>query len=246
MIYPRYASYLHDFFKNVYVDDNCESLSNEYSTSVFSQLGHVCFAEHNILEALTGLNLKKGIGPDKVSPLLLHNCANSLSVPLTFIFNKSLSVGIFPQKWKISYISPIHKSGSRRSVENYRGVAILPTIGKLFELLVTQVMTRHFRHFISPAQHGFMSGRSTVTNLLEFSNCAISVLESGEQLDVVYTDIRKAFDRLNHSILLKKLNSIGVYASLLSWIRSYLQNRSQYARIFGWESHTFTVHSGVP
>ena len=91
-----------------------------------------------------------------------------------------------------------------------------------------------------------MSGRSTVTKLLEFSNYSISVLESGEQLNVIYTDIRKAFDMLNHSILLKKLYGIGVHSFMLSWIATYLRNRNQYVKISGWESLTFAVHSGVP
>ena len=166
--------------------------------------------------------------------------------PLTYIFNKYLKIGIFPKRWRISYISPIFKSGSRRFVDNYRGVAILPTIAKLFELLVSKILTSHFTHFISPSQHGFMKGRSTVTNLLEFSNYAISVIEGGDQLDVVYTDIRKAFDRLRHSILLQKLYDIGIHSSLLNWIRTYLHSRYQYVRILGCESQSFIVKSGVP
>ena len=147
------------------------------------------------------LNTIKGIGPDSVSPLLLRKCAATLAEPLTFIFNKSLSLGVFPERWKTSYINLIFKSGSRCDIENYRGIAILPTIHKCFEHLVTVVLTRRFKQIINPGQHGFISGRSTVTNLLEFTNHATSVLESGDQLDVMYTDIRKAFDWLHQCIL---------------------------------------------
>ena len=90
-----------------------------------------------------------------------------------------------------------------------------------------------------------MRGRSPVTIFLEFSNYAVSVLESGDQLDVIYTDIRKVFDRLNHAILLQKLHNIlYMYSSLLNWIQTYLHKRKQYIRISGWESLTFWSTSG--
>ena len=85
-----------------------------------------------------------------------------------------------------------------------------------------------------------------VKKSVSFLIYAISVFESGEQLDAIYTDIRKAFDRLHQSILLRKLNDLGVYSSLLNWIKTYFYKRSQYVRISGWDSHIFIVQSGVP
>ena len=105
-------------------------------SSKFINIGHIQFESKHVLEALMNLDIKKGIGPDKVSPILLQECADSLSRSLTYIFNKSLKIGLFPKRW-----SPILKSGSRRCVDNYQGVAILPTMAKLFELLVSKIHT---------------------------------------------------------------------------------------------------------
>lgn len=125
-------------------------------------------------------------------------------------------------------------------------MAILTTLGNLFERIVCGLLTDHFRCYVSDFQHGFIQGRSTTTNLLSFTQFALAELESGNQVDVVYTDFSKAFDRLRHDHLIWKLSEIGVHSSMLSWIRSYLQGRLQYVRLAGWESERFCVTSGVP
>lgn len=151
--------------------------------------------------------------------------------PLLHIFNLSLP-GVFPNKWKESYVDPIFKEGSRSDVECYRGVAILPTFGKLFESIVCEILADRFRHFIFLAQHGFMKGRSTTTNLV-----AVRVVEAGQKVDLVYTDMRKAFDRVRHDVLICKLRELGVHSCMLRWIQSYLTGRLQYVKLLGWKSH---------
>ena len=99
---------------------------------------------------------------------------------------------------------------------------------------------------VSLAQHGFMPGRSTTTNLVEFVNGAVRAVESGDQVDVVYTDVRKAFDRVSHRHLVSKLREMGIHSSLLQWISSYLQGRTQYVKIDGWKSRSFEAKSGIP
>lgn len=138
-----------------------------------------------VLRALRKLDKTKGSGPDGVSPLLLKNCAKVLSTPLLHLFNLSLSTRTFPNRWKISELIPIHKSGSRSDVKNYRGVSILPTIGKLFEAIVCVRLTADLSGAISRAQHGFRKGRSTSTNLMEFVNYALNLIKSGSQIDAI-------------------------------------------------------------
>lgn len=144
-----------------------------------------------VLQALQNLDLSKSSGPDEASQILLKNCAIWLSAPLQLIYNFSLSTRIFPSRWKSSYLTPIHKSGSRNDIGNYRGVAILPILGKIFELLVCRRMTEELSGKISTKQHGFMKGRSTITNLMEFVTYTLNVIESRSQVDVTYTDMRK-------------------------------------------------------
>lgn len=238
-----------EFFESVYVTDNESSsdLSGKfYPIDKRIDIGSISLTINDIVTNLHDLDTDKGNGPDNISPVVLKNCAESLAFPLLHIFNSSLSTSKFPTRWKTSYLTPIFKSGSRGNVENYRGVAILPTIGKLFESIVTRVLTEKFRKIISKTQHGFMKYRSTATNLVEFVSYATKVMESNHQLDVIYTDFKKAFDRVKHSILLYKLNQMGVHSSLLAWISSYLSGRSQFVKLAGWSSRTFSVTSGVP
>jgi len=131
-------------------------------------------------------------------------------------------------------------------VENYRGVAILPTIGKVFEALFCVRLTKDLGVAISNKQHGFRKGCSTSTNLAQFVNYAINSIESGAQVDAIHTDIKKAFDQVKHRYLIQKLKEVGVHPCLLNWIKSYLDNRVQCVNISGWKSATIAVQSGLP
>lgn len=235
------------FFKSVYVDyDDENSSSPSFNLSQVIDLGSVCLNLDDTLFGLKTLDPKGSCGPDGVSPLFLKSCAGSLALPLVIVFQKSLSTGVFPRRWKTSHIIPIWKSGSRKNVENYRGIAILPTLGKLFESLVCNEIKPIIQRVIVTNQHGFSKGRSTTTNLLHFTSHAIAVLESRAQLDVVYTDFSKAFDKVRLKFLILKLSELGFHSSLLRWLSSYLIGRLQYVNVNGWKSKLFHVPSGVP
>jgi hypothetical protein len=113
------------------------------------------------------------------------------------------------------------------------------------KILVSRI-TPHFKHIIVPEQHGFMRGRSTSTNLLVLQDFIVGGLESNYQTDVIYTDFSKAFDRVNHKLLISKLNSLGIHGKLLSWFESYLNSRSLIVRVNHDFSEPFPCLSGVP
>lgn len=243
--------YFADFFKSVYVDDGADATPGVPVSGVSvrtedSRAEVMSIDMDTLLDSLESVDTSKGNGPDDISPMLLKVCSVGLAPPLHRIFNLSLSTESFPTRWKKSYVKPIFKSGSRSDVRNYRGVAILPTFGKLFESIVCHLISDRMSTFISSVQHGFMKGRSVTTNLLEFANMAMNVLESGSQLDVIYTDFQKAFDKVSHLVLLKKLQDIGVEPKLLGWIASYLNGRLQYVKLSGHVSAEFESKSGVP
>lgn len=114
---------------------------------------------------------------------------------------------------------------------NYRGVAILSTLPKLLERLVTKHLTSLFEQHLVMAQHGFRSGRSTCTNLVEFVSIVTRGMQNGDQIDVIYTDLSKAFDRVNHRLLIEKLRQLGINGPILGWITSYLSGRDQVVRV---------------
>jgi hypothetical protein len=115
----------------------------------------------------------------------------------------------FPDRWKLSNVTPIFKKGKRNKVEDYRGVALLSAISKRFELLVYRTMYDNLKILISVNQHGFMKYRLTVTNLLEYASVVLNSIEEGCQVYSVYTDFSKAFDRVRHQLLLEEM-SVGI------------------------------------
>lgn len=147
---------------------------------------------------------------------------------------------------KVSFITPIYKSGPKHVISNYRPISKLSMIPKVFEKLVTQRLYFSLKEMLSPAQHGFVKGRSTCTNLVLFSQFCLDEMEKGKQVDVLYTDFVKAFDRVHHGLLLQKMLKLGINDTFLKWLRSYLSNRRQTVRIDGHSSDFIKVVSGLP
>ena len=121
----------------------------------------------------------------------------------------------------------IYKSEPKHNVENYRAVCIESELPKLLDCLVTRLLTWECKNILIDEQHGFIQGRSINTNLLIYENFIINTFESRLQVDSVYTDFSKAFDRVNHSLLLPKLKALGIDGKVLMWIQSFLSSRTQ-------------------
>lgn len=236
-----------DFFSTTYSN----SVYNEATFPAYSQSTsqNICIP---LLDASTiSSNLKKlkfsySGGPDNVPSCILINCADALAEPLTLIFNTSIKNGEFPNFWKNSFIIPLYKSGAKFDIVNYRGIAKLSVIPKLFEKLVTEYISHHASSLLCPVQHGFRKGCSTTTNLLQLTTIVNQGFVLRKQTDIVYTDFSKAFDKVNHNLLLKKLDRMGFSKKCLKWISSYLSNRKQCVRFKNVFSKVFDVTSGVP
>lgn len=233
------------FFSKIF-SNNPQSIPNHPQPHSNVNNDELLLDEHFIFDELLKINTKKGVGPDYIHPLLLKNCSALLLQPLVIIFNESLKNGVFPELWKRSSLKPIFKKGSRSNIENYRGIAKLPTIAKFFEYLVNLKLTKSIENKITPQQHGFMRKRSTSSNLTEFSQYVHKSINGATQVDVLYTDFSKAFDTLNHEKLLRKLNDFNIPSNLINWIKSYLSNRKQFVSYGNCNSSEFVINSGVP
>lgn len=236
-----------EFIQRTYTDDQwVPSDSGPTVASDDPPLGSLQFSVDEVELALLNLDANKGPGPDKIPPSILKKCATSFSLPLCLIFNRSLVTCVFPEKWKLSFVTPIYKNGKRNDVANYRGIAILSAVAKLFELLICRTMYEDLRCLISEDQHGFMQGRSTVSNLIEYVSFILKAMEEGSQVDSVYTDFSKAFDKVRHCLLLLKFAASPIEPARCDLLRSYLSGRIQRVRIGSCVSTEIRVTSGVP
>ena len=240
------ANMFANYFSQVYSGKYCPDRQRppfEYNNTSATEYH---FLISDIYLHLNSLDINKGPGPDGLPPLLLKHCSFVLARPLHIIFNLSISKGIFPEFWKLSYITPIYKSGKKDLITNYRPISILSTIPKVFEHILTKYLTSILSPMIISSQFGFQAGKNTELNLLTYVDFITEALERGSQVHSIYTDFAKAFDRVNHTVLLSKLESAGVGGSLFSWIESWLTGRSQMVRFNNFLSKDIPVPSGVP
>jgi hypothetical protein len=186
---------------------------------------------------LKSIDTAKATGPDGVHLLCAHSS-----------ISQYISSGSLPDEWKTANIVPIHKKGDNEHAENYRPISLLCIISKvLLERCVLNNVKYRLLQAVNICQHGFISGRSCVTNLIDALNYVGSCLDRGGQIDMIYMDMSKAFDKVNHDVLIQKLrNNYGFGGNLLRWFRSYLTNRKQRVTVLGATSNPLSVTSGVP
>ncbi|XP_063921238.1 uncharacterized protein LOC135136039 [Zophobas morio] len=185
-------------------------------------------------------------GVDGVPSFLLRDCASVLAAPLAKIFNRMLQYSTFPDIWKKAFICPVLKKGKTNDVTNYRPISLLCNFAKTFESIIYETIYNSVKPFISSYQHGFMANCSTVSNLAVFSQYLSDSLDDKCQVDVIYTDFQKAFDRIDHYVLLEKLSRFGFSEPLLKLIQSYLFDREFRVRYRNFTSVAFVPTSGVP
>ena len=169
-------------------------------------------------------------------------------MPLAHLFRLTLDTGELPSEWKMAYVSPISKKGSRMSLNNYRPVSLTCAVCKVMEKLVRKALMDHLEEndIVTREQHGFVSGRSCITQLLEVMDSWTEVVDEGGSVNVIYTDFQKAFDSVPHRRLMIKVSACGIRGKLLRWIDDFLANRTQRVVINGETSQGGNVTSGIP
>ena len=187
-----------------------------------------------------------GIGPDGIHGQILRKCSNSLSIHFYNLSKVIIETGVYPTSWKKTIITPIFKEGLKNEIANYRPIASLSKLSLAFERILFRSISKHLQDKLSSHQFGFRKSRSCIIQLLSFFAKIFEWIDSKEKAFAIYLDYSKAFDRVPHSILLKKLRSLGLGGSLLKLIASYLQNRVQQVKIENCQSEECPITSGVP
>lgn len=203
----------------------------------------------DIFEILEKLPSKLSTGPDKIPQYLLKNCAASLTYPLFHLFTRSMQTSYIPREWKKAHVRPIFKKkGSPNDPTKYRPISLTSTLCRSFESVIAKYLYRHLirKGVLAKEQYGFLPRKSCVAQLLTVLKDWTDVLSDRKNVDVIYFDFEKAFDRVNHSLLLEKLIRYDVDAKVISWIGQFLKDRSYEVIADETLSDPFFTHSGVP
>ena len=191
---------------------------------------------------LSKLSRSKATGLDKISSRLLRECPDLIEESLSYIFNRSIVSGIFPDEWKHAKVVPIHKQGKRNFPDNYRPISIVSVVAKVFERIVYDQLYLFLseNNLLTNCQSGFCGLHSTVTALLEATNDWAYNIDHGSVNAVLF------LDTVDHEILLGKLNSYGINGVAGNWFRSYLSERKQKCFVNGHFSTNHLLRCGVP
>ena len=175
------------------------------------------------------LKTDKSPGPEGWPLRIFKECSEYLSTPLSILFNKSFQSGVLPSEWKIAFVTPIHKKGSHHLASNYRSVSLTSTVVKVMESIVKTNVLEHLtsNNLLTCHQFGFLRGHSCTTQLLNVMEILTKSLDQGVLVDVIYMDLKRAFDTVPHKRLLYKMEYYGITGNLLRWIAGFLSNRRQ-------------------
>jgi len=165
------------------------------------------------------------MGLDGIHPRGLRELAEELARPLSIIYQQSWLTEEVPDDWRIVSVTPIYEKGQKEDPKNYRPLSLTSVPGNIMERFILSVFTGHVKdnQGIRASQHGFMKGRSCLTNLISFYEQVTRLVDEGKAMGVVYLDFSKAFDTVPHSILLEKLDARGLDGCTLRWIKNWLK-----------------------
>ena len=201
-----------------------------------------------VSEIINDLKSKSSAGQDGISNKLLKLIKTEVSPLLTIIINQSFLTGIFPEGLKIAKITPIFKNGDSCLFNNYRPVSVLPSISKVFERVMYNQVITYFNEYnlLYDSQYGFRKNHSTELAAIEFIDRALAHMDNNKLPLNIFLDLSKAFDTLDHDILVYKLNHYGITGSALKLFQTYLLNRKQYVLVNNTESDCLYIKTGVP
>ena len=205
--------------------------------------------QNKVRKLLLNINSNKASGPDGIHGKILKNCANTLAYPLSLLFKISYNTGSLPKEWKIANVVPIHKKGSKDDIKNYRPISLTSLVMKTFERILKDELLIRTSHLLDCRQHGFLNFKSCTTNMVNFTDKLVMSINDTQTLstDVIYFDFSKAFDSVNHDLILHKLKyEYAIDGSLLKFLMNYLGEREQSVVLDGIKSSSKPVLSGVP
>ena len=201
-----------------------------------------------VVNIVLSLKNKNSFGIDRIPVKIMIASIYPVAEPIANIINSSLQTGIFPDKLKIAKICPVFKCGERNCLANYRPISVLPSFSKIFEKVIFNRIVHYInsKRILTDSQYGFRQKHSTFMAIIDMCDKVTEALEKNEYSVGIFIDLSKAFDTLNHDILLRKLEHYGIRGIALQWFYSYLSNRKQYVAVNEISSSMRYITCGVP
>jgi len=201
-----------------------------------------------MVKILKDLQTNKATGPDGINNRILKECSSVICDPLSYICNRLLREGYFPNCWKSVHVTAIPKSGLSNETKDYRPISITSNIGKILERVVFNKLIEFLlrNELLYKYQAGFLENHSTETQLVEIYHKICQAIEGKKGIQFVFCDYSKAFDRVWHRGLIEKLIAHGIEGSLLKWFKSYISGRKQCVVLENMKSEYLTPNAGVP
>ena len=213
-----------------------------------NQIPDLIFTVEQVKDHLAKLNISKSQGPDYMHPKLLKSLSNTddFITAITELFQKCYDSSTLPEVWKTALITAIHKKGDKSEACNYRPISLTCILSKIFEKILRNHILAHVGQYIVNQQHGFLPGKSCISNLLECMDFVYEILNENDTADILYLDFQKAFDTVPHKRLLKKLEAYGISGKTLIIVKDFLSDRTFKVKVGSVLSQEFWVSSGVP
>ena len=225
-----------------------KTISSFLKQRVISSFDFECISTTDVEKIVKNLASKNSSGHNGISARFLKRILETVTLPLTHIINQSLCTGIFPDRLKIAKVVPLFKKGDQHILDNYRPISLLPVVSKVFKKVVFNQLYQYVtdNNLIFTSQYGFRKLHSTELASLELVDRVFQYLDKGKLPLSIFLDLSKAFDTLDHYILLNKLKFYGLSSTPLKWFESYLHGRKQYVDFDGIHSNTTYIGTGVP
>ena len=222
-------------------------LVGDYMTSATMSTWSL-ITEMHVLEIIMKMKPSKSKDIFDMSNDIIKYVALEILTPLTYCINKCLNDGVFPSRLKTARVIPLFKGGDKSLMKNYRPISLVPVLGKIIETIAKNQLTAYFdaHNLFSSDQYGFRKGISTMDAIETIVTNVYTAMENGELAQITACDLTKAFDCVDHRILLRKLAQYGVSGNALNFFKSYLENRFQIVDLDGVRSDPVVLESGVP
>jgi len=189
----------------------------------------------------------KSIGPNDIPNWIFRDFSPWLAEPICAIFNESVRQGVFPSAWKMANVVPVPKVTPPKSIESdLRPISLTPTLSKIFESFVGNWILTEIETKIDPRQYGALKGKSTTHELVDLLHHWHQALDSNSSVRAVFIDYAKAFDHVDHTIIIRKLSELGVPPVLIRWMASFLCDRQQRVKLSDCFSDWLTLKGGMP